>query len=268
MFNVGRFDPKKESNKIGNEGVDNPHPRNTDDMRKSTKRRRSKDEGVSKIIFERAVETKPYIVAPEAKGPVSNTSKRGRIQDEAFDDMELEDTETEGNKDHPATIQPQSGPNDHDVSDPSPEEIRNAIHMSSLPIQDAAKEWNLAPFLVKNLEQEGYENFFPIQALVIPDIIASERYSYIRAQGTVLSSDKCCANDLPYCQSSHMILLLPLIVRYLCGSPYWLWENSGIRDTDSEFSCWKKSKKTSCSSCASKQGFRYIFSYQSFTERL
>ena len=68
------------------------------------------------------------------------------------------------------------------------DDIRTALRMASLPLKEAADTWKLAPFLVDNLQEEGVESFFPIQALVIPDIIASERYSYIRAQDICVSS--------------------------------------------------------------------------------
>jgi len=57
-------------------------------------------------------------------------------------------------------------------------EHQAAIRASQLPIRETAKLWKLAPFLVKNLETNGYRNFFPIQALVIPDVIASERHCH------------------------------------------------------------------------------------------
>lgn len=68
------------------------------------------------------------------------------------------------------------------------DEINKALKISKLGIKEAAKIWNLAPFLVDNLERDDYKSFFPIQALVIPDVIASERYAHIRNRDVCVSS--------------------------------------------------------------------------------
>ena len=57
-------------------------------------------------------------------------------------------------------------------------EIQAALRSSQLPIRQAAKLWNIAPFLIANLEKQGHKTFFPIQALVIPDVITSERHCH------------------------------------------------------------------------------------------
>lgn len=80
---------------------------------------------------------------------------------------------------------------DHDNEKQSIEhsdEIKRALRMSKLGIKEAAKIWNLAPFLVQNLERDKYTSFFPIQALVIPDVIASERHAHIRNRDVTVSS--------------------------------------------------------------------------------
>jgi ATP-dependent RNA helicase DDX51/DBP6 len=68
------------------------------------------------------------------------------------------------------------------------EEVKRAIQMSNLTIQEASKIWNLAPFLVRNLERDEYDSFFPIQALVIPDVLSSERHAHIRNRDVCVSS--------------------------------------------------------------------------------
>lgn len=190
MFNVGRFDPRQEQSKTkkGKSGRKNQSP--ADSKKASRKRKQSKNEDENEDHKDRDSKgahdggDKSYVIAPEAKGAISGLRKHGKIDEEAFDDMELD-----GELGVESSVVPAKGPkkkksksDDAGVSDPSPKEINNAIRMSSLPIQEAAKEWNLAGFLVENLQREGFSNFFPIQALVIPDVIASERYSYIRAQ--------------------------------------------------------------------------------------
>ena len=190
MFNVGRFDPRQEAskNKKGKSGGNKPVPASKSSSRK---RKQTNEDDVQNDKEDREDKgahpggEKSYVIAPEAKEPTSGLRKHGRIEEEAFDDMELEGADL-GVESHSL---PAKGPTkkkakseDAGVSDPSPKEISNAIRMSNLPIEEAAKQWNLAGFLVENLQREGFSNFFPIQALVIPDVIASERYSYIRAQ--------------------------------------------------------------------------------------
>jgi len=68
------------------------------------------------------------------------------------------------------------------------QEIECALRMSNLPIHVAASAWNLAPFLVTNLKNDGYDHFFPIQSLVIPDVIATERSAHIRARDICVSA--------------------------------------------------------------------------------
>jgi len=48
--------------------------------------------------------------------------------------------------------------------------------------------WKLAPFLVDNLKKNSLHSFFPIQAMVIPDIIESERHMHIRSRDVCVSA--------------------------------------------------------------------------------
>lgn len=67
-------------------------------------------------------------------------------------------------------------------------EIEYAIQMSKLPILEAATILKLPNFLRDNLQRDGYEHFFPIQCLILPDVMASERRAtHLR------SRDVCCA---------------------------------------------------------------------------
>lgn len=196
MFNVGRYDPRKEAlAKASRPGTSSSKAtQNNTSKSKSRRKRRRKDEGqkdesrhegTPKTSATKPSQEKNYVIAPEAKGPRSGPRKQGKIEEEAFDDMELEDDLVFGINKEEAVFEkvPKKQKTDgDDVSDPSAKEVTSAIRMSNFPILEAAKKWNLAPFLVKNLEKQGFENFFPIQALVIPDVIASERYSNIRAQ--------------------------------------------------------------------------------------
>lgn len=64
-----------------------------------------------------------------------------------------------------------------------------ALRLSRLPIEEVAskKHWGLPSFLVKNLEADSYTNFFPIQCMVIPDVIESDRNAHLRG-----ARDVCC----------------------------------------------------------------------------
>ena len=59
-------------------------------------------------------------------------------------------------------------------------DICTALYMSSLPICQAALTWNLASFLMNNLIKDNYQSFFPIQSVVIPNVVATERPSHLR----------------------------------------------------------------------------------------
>ena len=124
-------------------------------------------------------EEKPVmkVIAPEQKY-MSNAGTRRKLQnisDEGMDDFDFDQSEgsfatnSNGNK-------------------KCNREVETALRLSKIHIQDAAKLWNLAPFLLENLQQDAYENFFPIQALVIPDVIASERHAHIQNRDICVSA--------------------------------------------------------------------------------
>jgi hypothetical protein len=119
------------------------------------------------------------VIAQESKPTITKKSFDG-LSDEAFDDFDVDDELLD------STVDPQeiSGDANSEIRGDSelPAEIRTALHMSSLPIEEAAAVWDLAPFLIANLKGDGYEGFFPIQSLVIPDVISSERHAHIRAR--------------------------------------------------------------------------------------
>lgn len=105
------------------------------------------------------------VIAPEQKySGVGTKRKRRNITDEGMDDF------------------------DQDQEESCTQEVKNALKVSNLPIRDAARMWNLAPFLIQNLEEDEYDSFFPIQALVIPDVIASERHAHIRNRDICVSA--------------------------------------------------------------------------------
>lgn len=81
-----------------------------------------------------------------------------------------------------------------------------AIHLSKLPISQVASPsyWNLPQFLVNNLKAGSYTNFFPIQCMVIPDVIESERNAHIRG-----ARDVCC--HAPTGSGKTLSFVLPLL---------------------------------------------------------
>ena len=190
MFNVGRYDPNEEKRK-----------RTTISASSKEKRRRVKKSNIdhgSESDSSSSVPTSSdesedlekrstlRVIAPKAAAVTKN--RNVGMTDEGFDDFDV-DTElldTNVNDIEEA---------DHDAQESSersevelPQEIKTALHMSSLPIEEAAKVWDLAPFLIENLKRDGYKQFFPIQSLVIPDVIASERHSHIRARDVCVSA--------------------------------------------------------------------------------
>lgn len=230
MFNVGRFDPKEESQKRergqqGDHNVANKTLKNRKRKReKSVKKVHSKESPSSHHDDDdNHNKTTLHVIAPESQGPYTGDErKHGKIEEEAFDDLEIEPQQdeikstTNDDDNNEATQENRKEKSndtkgisniekkkEDDVSNPTPDEIQMAIHMSTLPIKKAAQIWNLAPFLVSNLERAGYQHFFPIQSLVIPDVIKSERYSYIRAQ------DICCAS--PTGSGKTLAFVIPIL---------------------------------------------------------
>ncbi|EEC46778.1 predicted protein, partial [Phaeodactylum tricornutum CCAP 1055/1] len=70
--------------------------------------------------------------------------------------------------------------------------------MVKQPIDQAATAWKIAPFLTNNLKRDGFANFFPIQALAIPDVIASERHAYIQARDVCITAPTGSGKTLAY----------------------------------------------------------------------
>lgn len=124
------------------------------------------------------------VIAPEQKFPAAGVKRRRTgMTDEGLDDFDVEeDRQAVGSKTDEGAVPLTDQQRLHNA------EISTALQLSRLPIRDAAKVWNLPSFLVSNLERDGYENFFPIQSLVIPDVIASERHSQIRVRDICVSA--------------------------------------------------------------------------------
>lgn len=210
MFSVGRYDPNqvddttvvgggvdveekekiKESEtkkrKINNNDndnhavVDNNHdddsvdsssscPSSSDDGSSSSVPSSSSDDGSDNSDDDNTPAFK--VIAPEQKiKSIDITRKKLDTTNEGIDDFDHDDN------------------NSKQQSTNQSNEIQKALRMSKLGIKEAAKIWKLAPFLVDNLEKDDYKSFFPIQALVIPDVISSERHAHIRNRDICVSS--------------------------------------------------------------------------------
>lgn len=234
MFNVGRFDPsaavcskRKDDNSKSKEvddsatgGTDNfnvPNKRikteNTDDDDSSSEDDDDDDEhdeSDSSSAPSSSDEddddddeqpTTLRVIAPSQT--VSNAAQmrdkkkqRGAGEiDEAMDDFDT--TAYESNLDNA-----KSGSTTHRDN----ASIRNALRLSQLPIDIVAssKHWNLPPFLIHNLTADSYKTFFPIQCMVIPDVIESERNAHLRG-----ARDVCC--HAPTGSGKTLAFVIPLL---------------------------------------------------------
>lgn len=140
---------------------------------------------------------------PISDGARNRSRKRGPDEDEAIDDFDADFDIIES-----ATYRRSSAEPQHDAS------ATQALRLSRLPIADVAssKHWGLPPFLVKNLEADSYENFFPIQCMVIPDVIESERNAHLRG-----ARDVCC--HAPTGSGKTLAFVLPLLTALYNETP-------------------------------------------------
>ena len=224
MFHVGRYDPKKEERKRGqtdssghSRNKRRKRPRNNErseeklsekgdehswqqpditPLRTDQKSNDSESDSSSSVPssseesedVEKTTSSTLRVIAPKADAVAAKPMKLG-LSDEGFDDFdvdaELLDTNVNDEKDVGVEDQADSKVDDSELPDG---EIKTALHMSTLPIEEAAAAWDLAPFLIENLKRHGYKSFFPIQSLVIPDVIASERHSHIRARDVCVAA--------------------------------------------------------------------------------
>jgi ATP-dependent RNA helicase DDX51/DBP6 len=119
------------------------------------------------------------------------------VEEEAFDDLDLSLNR------HEEEDPPQHDRDDDTDFDPT-DEIQRALYMTTLPLETAAKRWGLPEFLLKNLQNDGYQHFFPIQALVIPDVIISETYMQ-----SLQVRDVCCT--APTGSGKTLAFVLPIL---------------------------------------------------------
>jgi ATP-dependent RNA helicase DDX51/DBP6 len=181
MFQFGRYVPKRKdgSNQPNNrETTSNNTDKADDDSTKAqahTTERHENDARKSSL----------RVIAPEVKVVDGSRSRKSMLHNDAYDDHdEMAVDELLGD----TTTVVASIANADTAEASTRQEIKSALRMSSLPIEEAAKIWRLAPFLVDNLKRDGCQQFFPIQALSIPDVIASERHAHIRARDVCITA--------------------------------------------------------------------------------
>jgi ATP-dependent RNA helicase DDX51/DBP6 len=182
MFQVGRYDPRE------------------DDERKK-KRRRSSADKKKKRDKQKENEKAPAIqvIAPETDGAVSSQPKLNtKLHEEAFDDLDItEEDFTKIADDQEESQQDNQEEEKEEVFDPT-DEVQRALYMSKQPIEKAAEAWGLADFLIQNLKE--FPHFFPIQSLVIPDVIVAERHAHVlRARDICVAAPTGSGKTLAFC---------------------------------------------------------------------
>lgn len=147
------------------------------------------------------------VIAPSQPIVVDTRNKRRKYDD--VDDEEIDDFDADFDitGDEKATsASSQQKPIDTAAS--------RALRLSTLSIAEVASEkyWNLPDFLIRNLEADSYTNFFPIQCMVIPDVIESERNAHLRG-----ARDVCC--HAPTGSGKTLAFVLPLLTALYNESP-------------------------------------------------
>lgn len=188
MFSVGRYDPDADRHR--QEAALAAKDAEKKKAKKSRKRRSNDVDGAGNQ--DNSIKPKLRVIAPEQNMAVSKQSileqtELIEVVDDTEQENELRHKAESKMKDIQRSKSSENPVKEHNVKKKDVE-VERALLYSKMKIQDAAKLWNLAPFLVKNLEEDEYQNFFPIQALVIPDVIASERHVHIRTRDICVSA--------------------------------------------------------------------------------
>lgn len=180
MFNVGRYDPDAEDRRAAKRKE--PPSHHTDNLGDKTKPLSQEKPSSLRVIANETV-------------PVSLFHNK-LPTDEALDDFDILGDLIENDppyEQHPPT----SSTVEH--GQVSQNEVQAALRIAEMPIEQAAKGWKLAPFLLANLqERDKFTHFFPIQALAIPDVIASERHYYVQASDICITAPTGSGKTLAY----------------------------------------------------------------------
>jgi hypothetical protein len=161
----------------------------------------SEDDESSIAVVDTKSKSTLKVIAPAqpiAVNPLkANRKRRDQEEDEAIDDFDadfdiVENTATSYSSKDETTLTAANSA------------AKRALHLSQLPIEEAASTWNLPQFLVSNLKADSYEHFFPIQCMVIPDVIESERNAHLRG-----ARDVCC--HAPTGSGKTLSFVLPIL---------------------------------------------------------
>lgn len=235
MFHVTRYDPKiekrkhdvasknqKKTTKIARRTTKTSHEQNEHD--ESREKRGSSLRVIAEDQNQVLPVSRTTLLRREDNKNNGNLSSK-RLLEEAFDDLDidvenligervddfaLEDGNNQRNDEPDLFKKKSSGMKEYNddsekkktyeigVHALSKDDLMTAFRLSQLPLKDAAKELQLASFLVENLQREGCESFFPVQALVIPDVIASERNGHVRVQDLCITAPTGSGKTLAY----------------------------------------------------------------------
>lgn len=171
MFQVGRYDPSRREKE----------PASSKSKKRGKKRKSEAGNEHSSL----------RVIAQEQKPTGGRPKLPPKAIDEAFDDLDLVEASIEGD----VVEQDETDVRAGQVSE---EEVQAALRMSSIPIEEAAEAWKLAGFLRDNLKRDGFDTFFPIQALSIPDVLASQRHAHIQAQDVCITAPTGSGKTLSY----------------------------------------------------------------------
>jgi hypothetical protein len=132
---------------------------------------------------------------------VSGGTTKG-VTEEAIDDLDWNVPQEQEPDDDEGNVAVSSS-----SSNTTWKEIEFAIQMSKLPILEAATIFKLPNFLMDNLQRDGYAHFFPIQCLIVPDLMASERRR--TSSQHLRSRDVCCAS--PTGSGKTLAFVIPIL---------------------------------------------------------
>lgn len=216
MFSVPRFDPnqkylakspKSQARLAGDTGgqtnpskkskKNEPSDNHIDDDSSSVPSSESDSSSVVEGEEHHEPPTTLKVIAPfqpPTKDPKRSQKNKG-FEDEAIDDFDADfDIIENETKTNTAAFVP------IDTT------AARALRLSKLSIDEVASEkhFNLPSFLLRNLQADSYTNFFPIQCMVIPDVIESEQNSHLRG-----ARDICC--HAPTGSGKTLAFVLPLL---------------------------------------------------------
>ncbi len=204
MFNVGRYDPKKQQQKAqeGKSKSDANNKNAAHHRPENKKRKHPSETGANVEDYGAAAQQQTKktstlrVIAPDESAQKTKKKKKERshtesltkkhqpaVVAEAIDDLDLllvdpEDSvgdalvENNEPKDE-AKFQDAAAakPNNNETTDVT-KELERALKWSKRPLAEAANAWKLAPFLIQKLQQQPqYTHFFPVQAWAISQVL-------------------------------------------------------------------------------------------------